>query len=103
MPRSRTHLFAKEGSLSYEDEKFSFLAVAKDKLAQKQYRRILSTPHVSKGGISISLCAPGRTEERMIPRVDKAAYKAAKNYAWGDAVELYELRKDRDTAGKKKA
>lgn len=88
LPRSRTHLFAKEGNLSYEDEKFSFLAVAKDKPAQQPYRRILATPHVTKGQISLGLCAPEKVEERVIPRRDKEAYKAAKDYAWGDAVEL---------------
>jgi ribosomal protein RSM22 (predicted rRNA methylase) len=88
LPRSRTHLFAKDGNLSYEDEKFSFLAVTKDKPAQKSYRRILATPHVTKGQISLSLCSPEKVEERIIPRRDKKAYKAAKNYAWGDAVEL---------------
>jgi ribosomal protein RSM22 (predicted rRNA methylase) len=88
LPRSRAHLFAKEGNLSFEDEKFSYLVAAKDKPVRKPYRRILATPHVTKGQVSLSLCAPERIEERIIPRRDKAAYKAAKNYAWGDAVDL---------------
>ena len=88
LPRSRAHLFAKAGHLSFEDEKFSYLAVAKTSLVQKQYRRILATPHITKGQISLSLCAPEKIEERVIPRRDKDAYKAAKNFDWGDAADL---------------
>jgi ribosomal protein RSM22 (predicted rRNA methylase) len=87
LPRSRAHLFAKEGALSFEDERFSYLAVVKGMSVQKQYRRVLATPRVSKGEITLSLCAPEKIEERIIPRRDKAAYKAAKDYAWGDAIE----------------
>jgi ribosomal protein RSM22 (predicted rRNA methylase) len=88
LPRSRAHLFAKDGNLSFEDEKFSYLAVAKAPLIQKNLRRILATPHVTKGQIALSLCAPEKVEERMIPRRDKDAYKAAKEYDWGDAIDL---------------
>jgi ribosomal protein RSM22 (predicted rRNA methylase) len=87
LPRSRAHLFAKAGNLSFEDEKFSYLVVAKGQPAQKRYRRVLATPHVTKGQISLSLCAPDKIEERIVPRRDKAAYKAAKDYAWGDAID----------------
>jgi ribosomal protein RSM22 (predicted rRNA methylase) len=88
LPRSRAHLFAKEGALSFEDERFSYLAVAKGMPTQKRYRRILATPRVTKGEITLSLCAPEKVEERIIPRRDKAAYKAAKDYGWGDAIIL---------------
>jgi ribosomal protein RSM22 (predicted rRNA methylase) len=88
LPRSRAHLFAKEANLSFEDEKFSYLAIAREISAPKVYRRILAMPHVTKGQIALSLCAPDKVEERVVPRRDKAVYKAAKNYAWGDAIDL---------------
>ena len=87
LPRSRTHLFAKEGNLSYEDEKFSFLAVAKDKPAQQPYRRILCDAACHERPDFIGPLRPRESRSASFRR-DKEACKAAKNYAWGDAVEL---------------
>jgi ribosomal protein RSM22 (predicted rRNA methylase) len=88
LPRSRDHQITKRASVPYEDEKFSCLVAGKGFTGLSTGRRILATPHVSKGGVSFTLCAPERTEERVITRSDKAAYKAAKRYDWGDVIGL---------------
>jgi ribosomal protein RSM22 (predicted rRNA methylase) len=87
LARSRDHLIAKNASVPFEDERFSYLAVAKDIVMTRRHRRILATPKVSKGQVSLTLCAPGVVEERAVARGDKQAYKAAKRYDWGDAFE----------------
>jgi ribosomal protein RSM22 (predicted rRNA methylase) len=88
LPRSRDHQITKGASVPYEDEKFSYLIAGKDVAGLSRGRRILATPRISKGGISLTLCAPERAEERVIGRAEKAAYKAAKHYAWGDVIGL---------------
>jgi len=88
LPRSRDHQITKSASVPYEDEKFSYLIAGKGFAGSMRGRRILATPNVSKGGVSLTLCAPERTEERVIGRTEKAAYKEAKRYAWGDVIGL---------------
>jgi ribosomal protein RSM22 (predicted rRNA methylase) len=86
LPRSRDHQITKSASVPYEDEKFSYLVAGRGFSGLSRGQRILATPNVGKGGVSLTLCAPERTEERVIGRADKAAYKAAKHYAWGVVI-----------------
>jgi ribosomal protein RSM22 (predicted rRNA methylase) len=88
LPRSRDHQITKSASVPYEDEKFAYLIAGKDFAGLSRGRRILATPNVSKGGVSLTLCAPERAEERIVGRAEKAAYKQAKRYAWGDVIGL---------------
>lgn len=89
LSRRRDHLLVKSASVNYEDEKFAYLIACKTEIAANPApRRILSTPHVHKGGVRLTLCAAGNVEEHEIPRGQKDAYKAARHYEWGDAVEL---------------
>jgi ribosomal protein RSM22 (predicted rRNA methylase) len=88
LARSRDHLIAKNASVPFEDERFSYLAVAKGITPARTHQRVLATPKVSKGQVSLTLCAPGVVEERIVGRGDRDAYKAAKRYDWGDAVWL---------------
>ena len=65
------------------------LAVARDIAPPRQHRRVLATPKVSKGQVCLTLCAPGVVEETdRREGATKSAYRAAKRYDWGDAVEL---------------
>jgi ribosomal protein RSM22 (predicted rRNA methylase) len=59
----------------------AYAAVRKPAIYAAIRASLLTTPHVAKGQISLGLCAPAKIEERVILRRDKAAYKAAKNYA----------------------
>ncbi len=86
LPRSREHLRIKDASVPYEDEKFSYLVAAKTVGAMSCGRRVLATPRVSKAAVTLELCAPGAVERFVVPRRQKDAYRAAKNYAWGDAI-----------------
>ena len=88
LPRSRDHQTVKQAFVPYEDEKFSYLAAGKGFSDIERGRRILATPKITKAAIALSLCAPGKVDERVILRRQKDAYRAAKRHGWGDAINL---------------
>jgi ribosomal protein RSM22 (predicted rRNA methylase) len=86
LPRSRAHLKAKGASVPFEDERFSYLAAARDTVPMSlPSARIVSEPGHAKPGVTLRLCGDGRIEERIIPRRDKLAHKQAAKLKWGDA------------------
>jgi len=86
LQRSKSHMRAKSASVPFEDEKFSFLAVARESIAVKlPTTRIVAEPRSAKPGIHLRLCADGDISERFIARRDKPAYKQAAKRKWGDA------------------
>lgn len=88
LPRSRDHLIVKSASMSFEDEKFCYIAVTKTAPETLPPPRILATPRVGKGGVALTLCAPDAVEERVVERRQKDLYKAASRYKWGDALDI---------------
>jgi ribosomal protein RSM22 (predicted rRNA methylase) len=87
LPRSRDHQITKGASVPYEDERFTYLIAGKGFADLPRGRRILATPKVTKAAITLRLCAPGTVTDCVIARQQKAAYKAAKRYDWGDAID----------------
>jgi ribosomal protein RSM22 (predicted rRNA methylase) len=88
LPRSRAHLQAKGGSLGYEDEKFSYVVLARTPARQRP-ARVLAPPLVTKAGMRIKLCRPdGSAGIATFPRRDKAAYARVRRVGWGDTVNL---------------
>jgi ribosomal protein RSM22 (predicted rRNA methylase) len=87
LPRSRDHLIVKDADVPFEDEKFSYLVAGKD-IGVARGRRVLATPRVNKAAVTLTLCAPERTEERIVERRQKDAYRAAKRLDWGDVTDL---------------
>jgi ribosomal protein RSM22 (predicted rRNA methylase) len=85
LARSRAHMHAKQASVPFEDEKFSWLAVSRTGEASGG-GRILSPPVEQKPGIGFRLCTPGGLEQRQIARRDRDAYKAHRRRAWGDLI-----------------
>jgi ribosomal protein RSM22 (predicted rRNA methylase) len=86
LPRSRDHLAAKEADVPFEDEKFAYLIAGKGFPPLPRGRRILATPKVDKGAVTLTLCSPDAPEQRRIARGDKDAYRSAKRVGWGDAL-----------------
>jgi len=84
--RSREHQQIKGVELSYEDEKYSYLAAFKSAERPSSLRRVLSTPIVSKFRVSVTLCAPNQVEERHYLHRNAKEYKAAKRIEWGDSI-----------------
>jgi ribosomal protein RSM22 (predicted rRNA methylase) len=87
LPRSRAHLRAKDAEVPFEDEKFSYLAVAREGIALGPIAgRIVAPPRRLKPEIRLTVCADGVIAERTIPSRDKPAFKIATKKTWGDAV-----------------
>ncbi len=86
LPRSRDHRLVKQADVPFEDERFSYLAVARRPADTIAGARILAPPRDSKPGIAFTLCASGRVEERFVAARDKAAFRAVRRLGWGDVL-----------------
>jgi ribosomal protein RSM22 (predicted rRNA methylase) len=83
--RSRLHRQVKSGELSYEDEKFSFIAVSRMN-GESIPGRILRHPQVRKGHIQFESCTPEGLTNTVITRKDKELYRLAKDLIWGSVL-----------------
>jgi ribosomal protein RSM22 (predicted rRNA methylase) len=83
--RTRDHRRAKQAALAFEDEKFSYVVLARQ-AARGTQARVLARPRVSKADVSLKLCTPDGVVIESTPRRDKERYRAAKNRRWGDLV-----------------
>ena len=84
--RSRLHRLAKEADLSWEDEKFSYLAVSR-RPATAATARVIGRPRKASGRVTLKLCRPdGSAGEQLFSRRDGQAFKRAWRSDWGAAV-----------------
>lgn len=87
LPRSRDHMMVKAANVPFEDEKYSYIAVARDHVAIAPYNaRVLAPPKKDKTGIAMKVCADGKISLRTIPKRDRAAFTQARDTRWGDAL-----------------
>ena len=88
LPRSRAHKQAKGASLAYEDEKFSYLIVARPALLPRRaMARIVRPQEPKKFEIVLPLCTEAGLERRAFAKRDGAHFKVARKLDWGDALE----------------
>jgi ribosomal protein RSM22 (predicted rRNA methylase) len=89
LPRTRRHRLLKAGSLSYEDEKFSYvIAVPASSLRPSDHAavtRIVRHPIYSKGRVELALCTADGLATRMVTHAARDDYRRARKVAWGDA------------------
>ena len=84
--RSRDHRQVKGAALSFEDEKFSYVALTRHKPQAVARDRVLAAPHVTKAQVATKLCTAQGLVEDVASRRDRDAYKMRRNWRWGDAV-----------------
>ncbi|MCO1579165.1 small ribosomal subunit Rsm22 family protein [Crossiella sp. SN42] len=84
LPRLGAHRVIKEGTLNFEDEKFSYVAVANEP-AGRAANRVLRHPVKRKGLVALRLCtgADGLAEVTVSKR-HGADYRAAREVGWGE-------------------
>jgi ribosomal protein RSM22 (predicted rRNA methylase) len=83
LERSSIHRALKAGELSYEDEKFSYVAAVHSDV-DRPAARILRHPTQRKGLVSLQLCdASGQAIELRVSK-SQDPYKAARQAEWGD-------------------
>ncbi len=84
LPRSRDHMFLKEGVVPFEDEKFSYLVARR--AGAPAAGRIIAPTRLAKPGVTARLCGPAGINETFTPRRDKPAFDMMRRKDRGDAV-----------------
>jgi ribosomal protein RSM22 (predicted rRNA methylase) len=84
--RSRDHRQVKDAALSFEDEKFSYVVLARRAPSARIDARVLAHPRVTKGAIAAKLCVADGIVTETVERRERARYKRRKGWRWGDAV-----------------
>lgn len=84
IPRGKYHRRAKDASLAYEDEKYSYLVVSKTPhLATGD--RIIKAPLMKSGHVILDLCTRnGELERRIVSKSEGELYAQARDKEWGD-------------------
>jgi ribosomal protein RSM22 (predicted rRNA methylase) len=89
LPRSRDHMTAKAASVPFEDEKYSYVAAARETVALQPYAaRIVGPVARTKAGLTLKLCEDGRIHHAAIPSRERDSFKRHRRAEWGDAVNL---------------
>jgi ribosomal protein RSM22 (predicted rRNA methylase) len=82
--RTRLHRLLKQADVPWEDEKFIYLAAARE-AAPRGGSRVIAPPQAGSGRVSLKLCqSDGSARRRLVTRREGAAFKAARRCGWGD-------------------
>ena len=88
--RTAEHRRLKQAELSYEDEKFSYLAVAReniltaDSATGANAARIVRHPQLHGGYAQLTLCSEGKIAQATVTRSHKDDWRRLKRLGWGD-------------------
>jgi ribosomal protein RSM22 (predicted rRNA methylase) len=88
LPRSAMHRQAKGAELSYEDEKFSYVAAVRDPARDGPgpVGRVIRRPQLRKNLVLLDLCASDGTSRRqLVGKGSGEPYRRARKAGWGDA------------------
>jgi ribosomal protein RSM22 (predicted rRNA methylase) len=82
--RSRMHRRIKSADVPWEDEKFIYLAVAREPVIPEQ-ARVIAPPAIRGGTVRLTLCnCDGTRSETLISRRDGDRFANARRLGWGD-------------------
>jgi ribosomal protein RSM22 (predicted rRNA methylase) len=83
--RSSLHRRLKDGQLSYEDEKFSYIALGRNPVPLPE-ARIIRHPQHQPGLITLETCTAAGLRSRRVTKRDKDAFRIARKTSWGDTA-----------------
>lgn len=83
--RTRAHRQAKGATLSYEDEKFAYVALTRTPIPAR-WGRVLRHPLTNPGRIEIQLCTPAGLSRETITRSAGPRWRLARDLHWGDTL-----------------
>lgn len=86
LPRSRDHILAKDASVPFEDERYSYIAVSRQPPPALNRARIVAQPEETKSGIGFPLCDERGLHTANVNRRDKALFNLLKKAKWGDTL-----------------
>jgi ribosomal protein RSM22 (predicted rRNA methylase) len=88
--RSSMHRQVKGAELSYEDEKFSYVAAVRpgDARPDRPQARVVRRPQQRKGLVFLDLCvADGSSRRELVSKSKGETYRRARKASWGDGFE----------------
>jgi len=88
--RSSLQKMAKEASLSYEDEKYFYLLLAKDDVKIKQ-SRVIRRPIIKTNVTELKVCDSSGVREVLVTKKNKEIYKKSKKTKINELIDLTEL------------
>jgi len=83
--RSSLHRRIKDADLGYEDEKFSYVALAREAVALPA-SRIIRRPRHQPGLIVLETCTPRGVETTRVTKRHRDRFRAARQARWGDEL-----------------
>lgn len=83
--RTRAHRQAKSATISYEDEKFAYVALTRTPMPPGDLR-VLRHPLTHPGHIELRLCAPAGLRQETIARSAGPRWRRARDLRWGDTL-----------------
>jgi len=83
--RSRLHREIKGGTVGFEDEPYSYIAVTRTATPGAS-SRVLRAPRITKSSVELTLCTVDGIERRTVPRGERVAYRAARRLRWGSTL-----------------
>jgi ribosomal protein RSM22 (predicted rRNA methylase) len=81
--RSREHMHAKQATVPFEDEAYSYLVLSRRPVALAG-GRVVAPASINKVAATLPLCDASGLRDEVIASRDKPAYKRAKKIGWGD-------------------
>jgi ribosomal protein RSM22 (predicted rRNA methylase) len=82
LPRSRDHMLLKDAQVPFEDERYSYVVVTREKVASGA--RILAPPLEEKPGLTFKLCDENGLRAQFVAARDKEEYRRVRKLGWGD-------------------
>ena len=84
LPRSRDHMQMKDASVPFEDERYAYVAVLRERVATGG--RILAPVLETKPGLTFKLCDERGLRAEFVGARDKEAYRRVRKRGWGDLL-----------------
>lgn len=82
LSRSRDHMRLKDASVPFEDERYSYVVVTREKIASGA--RILAPPLETKPGLAFKLCDETGLHAQFVASRDRAEHRRVRKQGWGD-------------------
>jgi ribosomal protein RSM22 (predicted rRNA methylase) len=83
--RSRLHRLVKGGELPYEDEKFTFVSLSRQRRDGIR-GRVIRHPQVRKGHIYLEICSREGLQSMVVKRKDRELFRKARDLRWGSVM-----------------
>lgn len=86
LERSKLHKYLKDADVPFEDEKYSYLVLSKEKICSKYQYRVMRHPIINKGNIALTVCSVNGIENKKYFK-SNACYKELKKIKAGEGFK----------------